>query len=102
MVDFGRLPGRAEENGGRPQFGDAVDGDHELHPIGHHEGNPMAGRHTPAGQMVGKGVAQSLQIAEGPRFVPAANGHAIPEAVGRPFQALVHEERGHWKHSSLN
>ena len=66
MVDFGRLPGRAEEHGGRPQSCDAVDGDHELHPVGHHEGDPMAGRHTPAGQMAGEGVAQTLQIAEGP------------------------------------
>ena len=66
VADLGRLPGRAQEDRGRPELADGLDGDDELHPVGHHHGDPIPGRHPLAGQVAGEGVAQVVELAEGP------------------------------------
>ena len=102
VLDLGRLPGRAEEDGRRPQLADGVDGDHEFHPVGRHQRDPIACRDPLGRQMARQCIAQTVKIAKRPRGVATADSDAIAETVSGSLEALVHQRRCHWKHSSLN
>ena len=77
-----------------------MDGDDELHAVGHHERHAIAGLHPPTGQVAGQRVAQALQFVERPVLVAAPDGISISESVRGAFQGFMHQHRFHWKHSS--
>jgi hypothetical protein len=67
-----------QQHGCRAELADAVDGGHELGPVGHHHDHPVARAHAPPGEVVGERVAQTVEILERPPLV-GPDGIAIAE-----------------------
>ncbi len=54
-----------------------------------------------AAEVTGEGVAEAVEVAERPVLVAAPDGGSIPESERGPLEGFVHQDRVHWKHSSL-
>ncbi len=93
VSDFGQLPRRAQEDGRSPEPAGGVDGDDELHAVGHHQGDPVPGAHPLGGQMTGKGVAETVEVTERPAPVPTPQRVTIAESVSGSPEGVVHQDR---------
>jgi hypothetical protein len=99
--DLGPLPGRAHEDRRRPEQAHGMDGHDELHPVGHHEDHAVTPTDAADGEVAGERVAQPVEVSERPVLVPAPQCITFAESVRGPLEGLVHQDRFHWKHSSL-
>ena len=100
VAHLDRLPRRAEEHGRGAELADGVDRDDELHAVRHHHRHPVARPDAPGREVLGERVAEAVEIPEGPAVVAGPNGVAIPEPLSGPLEPVVHQGRGHRKHSS--
>ena len=100
VSDLDGLPRRTEEHGRGPELADGVNHHDELVAVRRHHGHAVACGDPLGSQMTGEGVAETVQIAEGPSLVAAANRLAVPVPERGSLQGFVDQGVFHRKPSS--